>query len=142
MSLLSLLGNRESRVFIIRDQQTLQKNLLTGANLGETKTEYGQKPSLASQIKGGLLGTDEILKTLTGSGIPFNSALNYLKNTFGIDSEQVKQAEALAEKYQNEIPREDWNIPENNLRDGLGIADIYAPGVDYTGDYGENFSLA
>jgi hypothetical protein len=95
-----------------QEMLTLQKNLLSGANLGETKTEYGQKPSLASQIKGGLLGTDEILKTLTGSGIPFKSALDYLKNTFGVDSQQVKYAEGLAEKYQNEMPREDWNIPE------------------------------
>ena len=122
-----------------QEMLTLQKNLLTGANLGETKTEYGQKPSLASQIKGGLLGTDEILKTLTGSGIPFKSALDYLKNTFGVDSQQVKDAEGLAEKYQNETPREDWNIPENsNLRDGLGIADIYDPDVVYS-DYGEYF---
>lgn len=125
-----------------QEMLTLQKNLLSNASLGETKTGYGEKPSIASQIKGGLLGTDEILKTLTGSGIPFKSALDYLKNTFGVDSQQVKDAEQLAEKYQNETPREDFNIPEySSPIDGLSMADLYAPGVNYTGDFGEYSSL-
>jgi len=107
-----------------QEMLTLQKKLLEGADLGKTTTEYGQKPSIASQIKDGLLGTDEILKTLTGKGLPVNAAISYMKKLLGVDSEQVKEAERLAEKYQYDTPRENWDIPEfkEELRD-LGFSD-------------------
>jgi hypothetical protein len=128
----------------------LQKDLIQGTDLGKTTTEYGQKPSTMDQIKGGVKsaagiidamgGSDNIMQGLKKMGVPVDDAVRYLKNLIpGGNQISDSQIKDYYDQWKGGESTEDFlsRFTRDNVE-----PDTYIPGVDYTGDYGEDFSLA
>ena len=123
----------------------LQRDLISGAGLGSEESTYGQKASTMDSITGAFkagVSINDMVKQLTGSGIPFDKAFNYVKSAFGsakdsFTPEQIRNAESDLSRIESGYggnPVSNDQMMED-LRKGFGISDVYVPGVDYVSGY-------